>query len=92
MRDVLLVAELVQLGLDQALAAQHVRLEPPWEVLAGLVLHVRARRDGKDVIEFLEGALLGFRKPEEAGKVSSRSCRWGMTTYIMTKASAFMAA
>lgn len=66
-RDVLvLVGQLVQDRLRQALATEDVGLEPPRQVLVDLVAHVGARRDGKDVVELLERSLLGLGQPEEA--------------------------
>lgn len=47
------------------LALQDPPFEPVWKCLGELIMHVRARRDGKDIVEFLEGPLLGFRHPEE---------------------------
>ena len=66
-RDVLVVVgQLVQDRLRQALTTEDVGLEPPWQVLSDLVTHVGARRDGEDVVELLERALLGLGQPEEA--------------------------
>ena len=36
-----------------------------WECFGALVVHVCASWDCKDVVEFLEGSLLGLRDPEE---------------------------
>lgn len=46
--------KLVQLWLSKAFPAKNVRLEPPGQILACLVLHVSARGHGKDVVEFLK--------------------------------------
>jgi hypothetical protein len=92
LRDVLLVIELVELWLREAFTTEHVCAEPPREVLAGLVFHVRARRHSKHVVEFFEGALFGLGQPEEATIVSIWSQEGSMHSYIMKKASKFIAA
>jgi hypothetical protein len=40
-------------------------VDPVWEGLGHLVAHVCACGDGENVVEFFEGALLGFGNPEE---------------------------
>ena len=52
----------LQLG---ALVAQHIALEPPGRRLGDLVTHMLACRDRKDIIQLLEGALLGLGHEEE---------------------------
>lgn len=60
------LVEFVEQWLGVALLAENICLEPPWQVLLELVVHVRACRDGKNIIKFFEGALLGLGHPEEA--------------------------
>lgn len=57
--------EVVQLRTNGALAHKDIALDPPRQDLRELVIHVSARRDGKDVVQFLERALLSLRQPEE---------------------------
>lgn len=47
------------------LAPEDVGLDPPRQHLAGLVGHELACRDGEDVVELLERALLGLGHEEE---------------------------
>lgn len=60
------VIELVEQWLGVTLLAQHICLEPPWQVLLDLIVHVRLSGDGEDVVEFFKRTLLGLRQPEEA--------------------------
>jgi hypothetical protein len=60
------LVELVQYRLCEALLAEDVRLDPPRQVGTGLVLHVRASRNSKDVVKLLQGTLLCLRHPQEA--------------------------
>lgn len=57
---------MVELGLREAFLAQDVCIEPPWQVLAQLVVHVCTSWDAEDVVEFFESALFGLWHPEEA--------------------------
>lgn len=51
-------------------------LDKVWKSLVDLVVHVRAGRDGEDIVQLLEGALFGLRNPKKdhykGNKVSSR--------------------
>lgn len=47
------------------LLAQDPGLEPPWQDSEALVLHEGTSWGGEDVVELLEGALLGLWHPEE---------------------------
>ena len=58
--------ELVQHWLGQALLAENVRLEPPGQVLANLVLHVGAGGNGEDVVQLFESTLFRLGQPQEA--------------------------
>lgn len=62
---VVVVLEVVEGFEDGVLLHEDPAVEPPWEGLEALVVHVCAGRDGEDVIELFEGALFGFRHPEE---------------------------
>lgn len=55
--------EFVQLRLRETLLAENVGLDPPGQVFGSLVLHVRASRNGEDIVEFFKGSLLGLRQP-----------------------------
>ena len=57
--------ELVQRLQPGSLLEHHVALEPVRQRLGELIIHVRARRHGEDVIQLLERALLGLGHPEE---------------------------
>lgn len=56
---------MVESRLDETLAAQHVLLEPVRRDLGDLVVLVGAGGHGKDVIQFLEGALLRLGQPQK---------------------------
>lgn len=58
------VVKLVQ-RLQLNVPAEDVALDPKGQRLADLVVHVNTSRHGKDVVELLEGALLGLGDPEE---------------------------
>lgn len=92
LRDVLLIVELIELRLHKAFTTEHVCAEPPREVLVGLIFHVRARRHTKHVVEFFESTLFGLGQPEEATIVSIWSQEGSMHSYIIRKASKFIAA
>ena len=57
--------ELIQHRLCQSLSSQNMLLDPVRRHGADLVVHMRARGDGEDVVEFLERALFRFGQPEE---------------------------
>lgn len=58
------VVELVK-RLQRHLATEDVPLHPVRQRLGDLVAHVDTSGHCKDVVELLEGALLGLRDPEE---------------------------
>ena len=60
------VVELVQDRFRKTLLAKDIRLEPPRQVLADLVSHMSARRNGEDVVELFKRTLLGLWQPQEA--------------------------
>ena len=62
---VVISLKLVQHRLRQPLSSQDVLLDPIGSHRADLILHVRARRHGEDVVELLERALFGLGQPEE---------------------------
>ena len=55
--------ELVKRFENGIFASKDPAIDEVWERLGELVPHVRARRDGEDVIQLLKGALLGLRNP-----------------------------
>ena len=57
--------KLIQHRLRQSLSSQNMLLDPVRRHGADLVVHMRARGDGEDVVEFLERALFRFGQPEE---------------------------
>lgn len=64
-RDVLVGVEVVELWFDESLAAQHVLLEPIWRNLGDLVVLVRARGHGEDIVQFFEGSLFRLGEPQK---------------------------
>ena len=59
------VVECIERLEDSALASEDPAIDPPWESLGELVVHVSAGWDGEDVVEFLKGSLLSLGDPEE---------------------------
>lgn len=59
------LANLVKLGTDSTLAAEYVTSDPPWKDLSELVSGVGASRHTEDVVELLEGSLLGLGQEQE---------------------------
>ena len=52
--------ELVELRGSEALLAENILLEPPWQDGEELVVHVRACWDGEDVVEFYRMSVNGI--------------------------------
>lgn len=50
---------------DGIFAEEDPSLDEVWKGLVDLVVHVRAGRDGEDVVQLFQGALFGLRDPEE---------------------------
>ena len=63
--------ERVQLCTGSDIASKDICLEPPRKHCEGLIAHMGASRDRKDVIELFQSSLLGLGDPQEDHDQSS---------------------
>lgn len=64
-------SKLVQLWLFETFATEYIHLDPPRQILGGLVLHVSAGGYGEDVIEFFKCSLLPVKLVSVLSRVNN---------------------